>query len=222
MADPLNERDVVEVIVAEGTPEWYVIQKTQPFRFTSATYGSIAVSTSTTTASEAFLNPPSSELIHIIGIGIEGGTLPNHEVQVTLKNPAAVTLFGTSVKPEGGWLNANNSPPHNPAPLDQWVVHERQPAIVFNNQSGVFAITPKLHYWGYRYLVRPMGGDPDTVGTEVHSFLYNKVVDRKTKLDARGAPLVDPATGRVLQEETVRYVPSGRQYKTASIGGFRS
>lgn len=221
MADPLQERDVVEVIVGEGKGEWFVVMGVIPIRMTRS-YSSVAAGASSTTAEQTFLNPPKSELIHVTGLGIEHGALPEHELRVTMKNPAAVTLFGTTRAPEDGWFNGDNSPPDNPAPLDQWIIYERPPAIIFNNQSDAFAIVPNLHWWGYRYLVRPMEGAPDAVGSEVHSYLFNKVVERRPRIDQIGAPLIDERSGRQLVEEITRYVPSGRPYATKRVGGFKS
>lgn len=221
MKGPFQERDVLEVVVAEAKSDWYVIQRVAEFRLLIA-YSAVATSTTTTPTTENNLNPPKSEILHLTGIGIEGGEATNHELQVQIRNPAAVIIFGTTKSPTGGYLTTELSPRDSPYPLNQFILYERQPAILFVNNSALFSVTPKISWEGYRYLVRPLQGDPNTPDSEVHKYLFNKVVERRNMIDANGAPVIDPPTGRQRLEEVTRYVPSNRPYSSVSVAGFRS
>lgn len=105
--------------------------------------------------SEATIIKPSPDIFYQVRIGVD------NNVRVKMKQPAAITKFGTDQKPEG-FIDNNVSPKNYPSEESEiYVAPETAPQINIENPSeNLVDITPTLYFVGYKYEVEELKKKP--------------------------------------------------------------
>lgn len=98
------------------------------------------------------LNPPIDQLFQIYKLELAEGN-----VDVYLKQPAATNRWGTNRSPTGGYLDDE----HDTALVDIWMTEDYPPAVKLVNNTDV-TVTPKLRWWGWKYLLESLPQKPTT------------------------------------------------------------
>jgi hypothetical protein len=98
------------------------------------------------------LDPPADQLYQIYQVELAEGN-----VDVYIKQPAATNRWGTNRSPTGGYLDDE----HDIADVDIWITEDYPPAVKIVNNTGV-TITPKLRWWGWKYLLKILPRAPAT------------------------------------------------------------
>lgn len=153
----LRERDVVELVIGDGSVDWLRILKREPFVLPKS-YNSVSASSTSSLQNESDLNPPKSELLEVTGMGVRGGYGPDNDVQAEVFLPRSTRKYGTSRNATGGFITSQDSPWANPMAQNLFIVYERFPAVQFTN-NHYQSITPELRWEGIRYLVEGLSDE---------------------------------------------------------------
>jgi len=117
------------------------------------THAALAAGATEDYAEYTNLNPPDRQIFQIYKIELAEGN-----VDFYLKQPAATNRWGTNRSPTGGFLDDE----HDTAIVDIWITKDYPPYVKLVNNTDV-SITPKLRWWGWRYLVKQLADKPAKV-----------------------------------------------------------
>lgn len=147
MKDPMElvVGDNLEVVYIGGTKKYYRIRAIDNM-FLRDEHSAITTGSHQNYTAVTNLNPPVDQLYWIFGIEID------HNVVLSLKQPAATNRWGTNRSPTGGYLFDLSSPVTSPKKIDLWIAEDYQPSVRLANDTNI-SITPVLWWIGLRFAV---------------------------------------------------------------------
>jgi len=141
------------IVYSYGGEEYYYQILLRDPIYLKKTYSALSPNSTMNYTEVSELDPPSDQIYQIYHIGIDGN------VNVYIKQPAATSRLGTDRSPEGGPLKDLEYPPRGQI-LNIWCVSNNPPSIKIENKTNV-TITPRIWFYGWRYLVKRLDKKPD-------------------------------------------------------------
>ena len=135
-----------------GTKKYYVITNRDTMFYLNEP-DAVAAETTSSYAEITELNPPHGQIYQIFKCYLDGN------IELSLKQPAATSRWGTQRSPTGGLLNDRTSGVKGGMYLNLWFTIDNPPSVQYVNRQPV-AITPKLWYIGWRYAIEELPSKP--------------------------------------------------------------